>query len=398
MNDLKRLQRKLIPVNLIVSIIALVAAISILFAPLLSFDLGAIISEVTQEVSGNDGEFEGGAETEGDYLSAILGSVDDIKISITTYGIAKFAFSDDPVDQLIGSAVEEIKKVEKQLITNVAVIFIPQMIESNASEFDIDTDNIDVQAILDGFDNIFSAETADEAHAAINGLAEEIQSQAVTANGDQLIPDEMIAEIEEIITQYYDSAVEALGGEALTFESFICVTVSNMLNDPEEGETATVYTNYHDLISSIVETSHDADESDEAFNEDWITTIFDFATFGAKYFAISMLFFAGIWVLQFLFAFLHMFCKNKRFAMWYTKLLGFIPCLIFGVAPLIAGAILPSLIGEGAATMALVFGAISTMTWISGACYLLLWLVSIFWAFPIKRKIRKALRAGATYD
>ena len=38
--------------------------------------------------------------------------------------------------------------------------------------------------------------------------------------------------------------------------------------------------------------------------------------------------------------------------------------------------------------IAAVLGAVSTLTWISGGCWVLLWLVSIFWAFPIKRKIR----------
>ena len=34
-------------------------------------------------------------------------------------------------------------------------------------------------------------------------------------------------------------------------------------------------------------------------------------------------------------------------------------------------------------------GMISSLSWISGACYVVLWLISICWAFPIKRKIRR---------
>ena len=33
-------------------------------------------------------------------------------------------------------------------------------------------------------------------------------------------------------------------------------------------------------------------------------------------------------------------------------------------------------------------GAFASFAWISLLCYGLLWLVSVFWAFPIKRKIR----------
>lgn len=75
-------------------------------------------------------------------------------------------------------------------------------------------------------------------------------------------------------------------------------------------------------------------------------------------------------------------CKKQ--AVYYV--VWFLPCLIFGVAPLVAGAIVPGM--EGGAEIAGILGMISTMTWISGACYILLWIISIFWAFPIKRKIR----------
>lgn len=88
-----------------------------------------------------------------------------------------------------------------------------------------------------------------------------------------------------------------------------------------------------------------------------------------------------MWAVLFLFAFFRLFAKNKRFLMWYVKIFGILPCLLFGVLPLAAGALVG---GEIAA----VLGMLSTMAWVSGGCYVLLWLVSIFWAFPIKRKIR----------
>lgn len=102
-----------------------------------------------------------------------------------------------------------------------------------------------------------------------------------------------------------------------------------------------------------------------------------------------MLFFAAMWVILFLFAFFHMFAKNKRFTMWYVKLFGGTPCFLFWVLPAIGKLLVGNLMGETGKVAAAVFGCVSSMTWISGICYLLLWLVSIFWAFPIKRKIRK---------
>ena len=46
------------------------------------------------------------------------------------------------------------------------------------------------------------------------------------------------------------------------------------------------------------------------------------------------------------------------------------------------------LFADAPLNIAAIIGAISSLTWISGACYLALWIVSVFWAFPIKRRIR----------
>ena len=59
---------------------------------------------------------------------------------------------------------------------------------------------------------------------------------------------------------------------------------------------------------------------------------------------------------------------------------------IFGIAPIVAEFLIPD------ATIAAALGAISTLAWVSGVCYLLLWFVSIFWAFPIKHRIRQLNR------
>ncbi len=82
--------------------------------------------------------------------------------------------------------------------------------------------------------------------------------------------------------------------------------------------------------------------------------------------------------------------------MWYAKLFGGIPCLIYWLVPILFinfGSYLEGFLGaEMVATITGVFGAISSLTWISGICYLLIWAVSICWAFPIKHKIRKLLK------
>ena len=415
MNELRRLQKKLIPVNIVVAIISLVAALSIMFAPILTIDLGTLAEQIA-EISAEENEDAENSETD-NMMGIVLSTVGDMKISLTTYGMLSFAFSENPTDFIMEVAEKKIKEVEDNIIATVAVEILPKLIENSDLDLGIDKENIDVPAILDKFDGVLNAKTEEETRQAIGNLVDEIQAQAVTTEGEQLITEEMKEEIEEVIQQLIDDAKAELGDEELTLESLICVTISKMMNgdgfepsdgarkvsasvkaiedEPESGK-GTIYTNYRDLINGMMSASEDGESKGDSF-ENWLPAMLDTGVSYVKYFAIAMSVFAGIWVIQFLFAFLHIFGKNKRFMMWYTKLFGLYPCFIFGIAPILAASIVTSLFPEAAAALG-VLGAISTLTWISGVCYLLLWLVSIFWAFPIKHKIRKLLNAGATYN
>lgn len=285
--------------------------------------------------------------------------------------LATLAFSDDLTETLkdyvseIGS--ETLKKSEKELITDVAVPMMVEMMEEESGEEAPDNiKNMDADAIYDKAKALETA-SAGEVDETISALAEELQNQL----GEDYISDENLADLESSIRKIYDDTVEATDG-TFTIESCICVFASKSLQ--ESGEITQTFTSYADLIDYFMDSSSELDDT--------IAQVEPIL----KIVAIALLFFTAVWLILFLFAFLHLFAKNKRFTMWYVKLFGFLPCLIFGVAPLVAGAIVPGM--EGGAEIAGILGMISTMTWISGACYILLWIISIFWAFPIKRKIR----------
>ena len=82
--------------------------------------------------------------------------------------------------------------------------------------------------------------------------------------------------------------------------------------------------------------------------------------------------------------------------MWYVKLFGAIPVILFWLAPIVAGwaipAYFPALLGEFAWALPVILGALGTTTWVSGICYVVLWALSIFWAFPVKCKIRRLIK------
>ena len=356
MDEIARRQRKLIPLNIVVAIIALVAAVSLLFAPIVSVDavgLGDYITEMMgEQSSGGDSSEEGPTIDTAKIVSTVTSNMGNV--SLTTMSLATLAFSDDLTETLkdyvseIGS--ETLKKSEKELITDVAVPMMVEMMEEESGEEAPDNiKNMDAHAIYDKAKPLETA-SAGEGDETISALAEELQNQL----GEDYISDENLADLESAIRTVYDDTVAATDG-TFTIESCICVFASKSLQ--ESGE--------------ITQTLDDTIAQVEPI---------------LKIVAIALLFFTAVWLILFLFAFLHLFAKNKRFTMWYVKLFGFLPCLIFGVAPLVAGAIVPGM--EGGAEIAGILGMISTMTWISGACYILLWIISIFWAFPIKRKIR----------
>lgn len=373
MDEIARRQRKLIPLNIVVAIIALVAAVSLLFAPIVSVDavgLGDYITEMMgEQSSGGDSSEEGPTIDTAKIVSTVTSNMDNV--SLTTMSLATLAFSDDLTETLkdyvseIGS--EALKKSEKELITDVAVpMMIEMMEEESGTQAPDNIKNMDADAIYDKAKALETA-SAGEVDETISALAEELQNQL----GEDYISDENLADLESSIRTVYDDTVAATDG-TFTIESCICVFASKSLQ--ESGEITQTFTSYADLIDYFMDSFSELDDT--------IAQVEPIL----KMVAIALLFFTAVWLILFLFAFLHLFAKNKRFTMWYVKLFGFLPCLIFGVAPLVAGAIVPGM--EGGAEIAGILGMISTMTWISGACYILLWIISIFWAFPIKRKIR----------
>lgn len=413
MNEINRLQKKLIPVNIVVIVLSLVAALSILFAPLLSVDVGKITGEIVSTINSPDagGESEGSGESDSENgvdISRIVGlltkSTENLKLNVTVIGLYKFA-SGDGASQITGFVADIFTQIEADLFSTIVVAVLPQLIENYQPDSDINLDNIDVQAITSKLDAVFEAENDQEIDSAISDLVDELQKQAVTADGTQIIKDDMKDSVSEYIRKFYDDTSEAVEGD-ITLENFICVTISEIMNGAEsnpdgngqgftpvalaetEGENnngGEIYTTYEELISGLLGEGGDSENALDSLNSSLNSVLPYF-----KYVSFAMIGFAGVWLVLSIFALVRIFTKNKRFTMWYVKLLGFYPCLIFGVLPIAAGSLVSALVpAEAGINVAAILGAISSLTWISGGCYLLLWIVSIFWAFPIKHKIRK---------
>lgn len=380
-------QKKLIPLNIVVVLLCLTAALSLLLAPLLTIDIGAASESIMDLIDDElDDSSSGSSDSSSEYIGMVMDTLSDLKLSFTTLGIAQFAFSEDPVETLKESVINTVAESAERVAVTVTV---NMMLDEFSEELeDVDTDKIDADKLYDKIDAL-SAATPQTRDSIINEFTDELRSQL----GADVINDDLKGNINDMVADLYDKTVEHNNND-FTVQALICVTVSELLADEGTPENEiTYYTNYSDLFEKLLNDQESSSGSSGSAADDLNDTLETMAEY-LQYFCYAMFFFMGIWVILALFAGLRLLCKNKRFVTWYVKLFGFFPCLIFGVAPLVAGSLIESFIGgtEGA-TIAGVIGAISSLTWISGACYLALWLISIFWAFPIKHKIRKDKRA-----
>ncbi len=168
---------------------------------------------------------------------------------------------------------------------------------------------------------------------------------------------------------------------------------------PDDGADRVICTSYNDLLKQMGLDDSKKEEVKTNLKSSLESLVNDTADSFSEYFGYygyafyGMLAFAAPWLILFLFSFFHLFAKNKRFTMWYVKLYSWIPGLIavtFIVAPKIMTKVAPQMFeNENGELIKTLFSGVSSMMWISGICFVLLWLVSIFWAFPIKHKIRK---------
>ncbi|MDE6504655.1 MAG: hypothetical protein K2L42_02160 [Clostridia bacterium] len=380
--DERRLQRKLIPLNIFVAILSLVAAVSLMVTPLLTIDFGEAMSVMT-EMAGEDGGesgVEGGAAEGNEMMKAMTDGI-DAKISITPLGMAQIAFAeqDKKAEALFDMFIFDTGLVENAMVTMVNVVIV-ETAELSGVE------GINYGELNNALEKMNDAKSEAQFTGAVNEYIQKLESQT-----NSKLDDEVKTEINDMCVQMYNDTVNEVGEDKFSLEAMICTFVSKDMQD--NGVDVNVST-YKELFNGIMDGSIALPGEGESGNDmseslkEARQMLDDYGGFYGYGFYV-ILFFAGMWAILFLFAFFHMFAKNKRFTMWYVKLFGCYPCILFGVLPFAGKMLLGSLMGETGAMAAAVLGCVSTMTWISGICYLLLWFVSIFWAFPIKRKIRK---------
>lgn len=485
----KKLQRRLIPLNIVVCIISLVAALSLFLAPIITVDFGKILrDDATMEFvddmigSSVDGDLEGAEESGIDYKPVVTKLVKNIlgkaegKISISAVSAYRVMTAGENKTQvvlddlffgdkalatkLINSVVDGVAGLfetdeGKELLEDALVSAMAGMLTENVEDEYAQQITKSVKDIVGIFnelgdeDKVPDGDVTEVANKLVDKVDELLGENVYVSEEDR---QEFVKQLQEI---YNDTKAELGEGEKVSIESIICVTISKNVNldelnieellsgilgdnggknnsesavhikaveeevgNPEEGEGGEsggkVVTNYNDFLLAM---GFDKDAK-ERLKETMRTSLNDalnkmlddngisdyLGYYG--YVLYAMLPFIVLWLLLFLFAFLHIFLGNKKFTAWYVKLLCWIPAVIWLVLklfPVLANKFFPDLLtGEQGPLIKAILGGISSGMWISGLCYLLLWIVPIFW-IGTKRKIKKVRReqkerARAGYD
>lgn len=348
------LQLKLIPVNIIVCIICLAAAVSMLIAPLVTFSASNLVTV---------------ARSGGDYSIADdsfyrLVSDSGVNVTFGAIDLMKISSSDKASDELVRVTLADSGVIEK-IGADAAFRNIVQTLGFKGG--DVEYSRYD--AIVRAFRPIGSATSLSEVDKVIEELIpvyEENFGAATNVAGLSRWASNVFELAANRVTKPRTVDWEAVNSviicEEYAFEEYLVSFIDvahEMLGGGAEGTLDAFLTSKNDLIKI-------------SFTAIWAVVLLS---------ALS-------WVVLFAFSLVHLLLANRMFTMWYVKLFGALPCLLFGVLPLLLPSLGLRLTGILGVFAKAVSGATS-MAFISGGCYVLLWLVSIFWAFPIKHRIRQ---------
>ena len=384
----KRLHGKLVLPNIAIVLLSLFAAFSLLFMPLLGISVhldegtGQLISDAMSE--GSEGSEGSGADAE--EISAqyafLLKDVDiDVGVTLQPTELFGAAFSEGReglrsfIDSAAGDLVSVVNELSEQVMP--AMLGATVMGASGVEIGGVDPSSVSTEEFASVIEKLNAQDLA--------GARSDFEA-ALPAFLAQL----NVAPTEEQLQSAMESYDSMIG--AMTEDGTKPFDTANLIDaftgGGEEGAEETEG-GMGDLLSMLSDPGSVVDEMDEETVQTIRTVCMGIS--------VGILVFAGLWALLALLALLHIFLPNKKVGMWYVKLTGAIPCLLFFLLPMIALSVLPQagILPEQVATI-LPAVSVSSLTIVSGVCWVLLWLVSIFWCHPVKKRIKRckdALRA-----
>ena len=362
-HEKKKLHRKLIAPNIAILIIALIAAISLAAGAWISVKVPVnedlVVSVFDSMSEGTDGESGGTEGFSEEQLRFLFKDVNtEIAISLTMRDMLNAGFAADDsgvravIENSISGAMDTVETLAEQMMPSMVAIVAAEAVKE-AGLGELDYAEIDTSGFEQTIQQL-NAQDAEGAKATFLASCEQLAQEQLNIT--------LSDEDKSAISDSFDEAVDLMRDETGT------ISTSNLLTNLGEGENAPDIPTTDELLDKI-----------PADTMNLLRTAFKAA-------GIAAVVCAGLWALLALLALLHIFLKNKKVGMWYVKLTGLFPFAICWLAPTLALKFLPQIVSEMPALPAIAFGG---LTFISALCLLALWIVSIFWCHPIKKRIRR---------
>ena len=196
--EIRRRQRSLIPLNLLVVIIAVIAALSLMFTPIITVDL-TNAEEVIGNLTGQTGDSDGNSDEEQpDYAVLISSLTKSIgpEVSLTTRDMMQLSFTDDTTAYIKEIAADALASSSDDIIIEVGLPAVMESLKENNPDLEIP----EIEQPEEILNSIKGLETAqpEEVDSVINGVADEIQSQLGTDVIDAAAREQLISSIRDI--------------------------------------------------------------------------------------------------------------------------------------------------------------------------------------------------------
>lgn len=372
----KRLHKKLMPANIVVFILSVVALVTLLIGPVLDMRMRItqeFVSDVYEQAMEESGESQPDAE-EQRIMNFMFKDIDEtVHISVKPIDMFKAAIASDSQEtkdflkSIISDALESMSRIGEQVLPAMLSVLTIQQVGDGLPENLEEISTAEFETLVSMLQN----QQLDEASLYFSTAAQNFASDQLGITLTQSDLASLQDGFDEIVARGTDE-----NGE-FSFMNVI-TSMGQEGSSGEEGDSANPFEDFYYQIDEM-------NDSDLQALKMGLTAAS----------VAGVLLSAFCWLMLALLSLVHIFAKNKKVGMWYVKLTGLTPCLLFVILPLVALKLIPKFVSGADEAMGMVsslgvgFGG---LTIVSAVCLLLLWCVSIFWCHPIKKRIKQCKR------
>lgn len=394
----RQAHKKLIAPNIVITLLCLAAAVSLILCPWLDMRV-----PVNQDLAAAVVEAMGpSADIDEDQLNFIVKDVDsEVRVTLSPLQLLEAGTSEgrqgltNMLEEVLAEATSTVDEIVKQALpAALSTAIVNTVLEELPADFTYEEVEIP-QEMNDTVNKLAEKTDPEEIKAELKGDFISAAESFVAQNSALLGIDELSEEDRAQLESIFEEAVDLMTVDGEFSLSNIDKAIAELMNSyggslEESGMQPFAVTFAAAREATSGNAAIDFIRDPGAYVDSLSETDVQLIKAICLWTAVFMLFIAVLWAILSLFAFIHIFTPNKKVGMWYVKATGYLPCLLFVIAPAIAMTALPTLMPEFPA-LGITFGG---LVLISGACYIALWLVSAIWCHIVRKQIDKAAYAA----